>query len=215
MEKKNNYIKSKYKNYLYKGFIGKLFKKNHELMEKYEFSFADNILEIGCGFAPHINYVKHKFNNYYAVDLPDVKKLSSEIKNYYKKIKFQYYDGKKLNFPNNYFDRVIISHTLEHILEPEKFVNEVLRVLKKKKILTIALPCDPGISWRIGRFFLKKTYFKKNKNYEYTMATEHINSIFNLHVILNKKFNVIKDLFYPFNINIIDLNLFYICQIKK
>ena len=51
MEKKNNYIKSKYKNYLYKGFIGKLFKKNHELMEKYEFSFADNILEIGLNRA--------------------------------------------------------------------------------------------------------------------------------------------------------------------
>ena len=128
-------------------------------------------------------------------------------------------NGKKLNFKNNSFDRIIISHCLEHILEPEKFINEMLRVLKKKGIISIALPCDPGILWRLGRFMMKKTYLKikmrKKYDHDYIIATEHINSIFNLYTIIKKKFKVIKESFYPLNVNIIDINFFYICHIKK
>ena len=35
--KKNNYDPDKYKEYMYSGFLGKLFKRNHELMEVYKF----------------------------------------------------------------------------------------------------------------------------------------------------------------------------------
>jgi len=214
--KKNNYKKNIYKEYLYKGQMGRLFNKCHEKMEEYYFENIKNILEVGCGFVPHINYVRHSFQNYYAVDLPIVKNLHKDIKKNFPNIIFNYYDGKTINFPNNFFDRIIISHVLEHVLEPEKFIFELMRVLKKGGIISIALPCDPGLAWRLGRFILKHTYLKnKIKNYDYIMATEHINSIFNLHVILKSKFNIIKNIFYPFNINFIDINLFYICQIKK
>jgi hypothetical protein len=94
----------------------------------------------------------------------------------------------------------------------------MLRVLKKNKIISIALPCDPGILWRLGRFMMKKNLLKKkNKeyNHDYIIATEHINSIFNLYTIIKKKFKVIQENFCPLNINIIDINLYYICHIKK
>ena len=219
MSKQNNYEEDSYKDYLYSGFLGKLFRKNHQLMEVYNFKEVDKILEVGGGFEPHINYVKTKFNDYYSVDLDTVSGLKEYIKKNYNKIKFSYYEGKKLDFPNNFFDRIVISHCLEHILEPEKFVNEMLRVLNKNGIISIALPCDPGILWRMGRFLMKKTYLKRNKDeeydHDYMIATEHVNSIFNLYVILNRKFKVVKKIFYPVNINIIDINLFYICQIQK
>lgn len=68
--------------------------------------------------------------------------------------------------------------------------NEMLRVLKKKRIISIALPCDPGILWRLGRFMMKKTYLKrkmrKKYDHDYIIATEHINSIFNLYTIMKK-----------------------------
>jgi choline kinase len=117
-------------------------------------------------------------------------------------------------------DANLICAPADHlILEPEKFINEMLRVLKKNGIISIALPCDPGILWRLGRFMMKKTYLKKRMkkeyDHDYIIATEHINSIFNLYTIIRKKFKVIEEKFYPFNINIIDINLFYICHIKK
>jgi phosphatidylethanolamine/phosphatidyl-N-methylethanolamine N-methyltransferase len=221
--KKNYYSqlnnKTKYKEYLYSGFLGKLFNINHRLMEKYNFKPMNKILEIGGGFVPHINYVKYHFKEYHCVDLASAKGLKEYMKKNYQNIIFKYYNGKKLSFKNNSFDRIIISHCLEHILEPEKFINEMLRVLKKKGIISIALPCDPGILWRLGRFMMKKTYLKrkmrKKYDHDYIIATEHINSIFNLYTIIKKKFKVIEEIFYPLNVNIIDINLFYICHIKK
>ena len=37
----------------------------------------------------------------------------------------------------------------------------------------------------------------------------------NLYTIIKKKFRVTEEKFYPFNLKIIDINLFYICHIKK
>lgn len=219
MNKKNNYHPEKYKEYLYSGVLGKLFQKNHKLMEKYNFKNTDKILEIGGGFVPHMPYINHSFDEYHSVDLKLVDGLKEYINKNYKNIKFKYYNGKKLPYKKNYFDRILISHCLEHILEPEKFVNEMLRVLKKNGIISIALPCDPGILWRMGRFLMKIFFLKqkreKNYDHDYMIATEHVNSIFNLYAILKKKFNVDNEIFFPFNLKIIDINLFYICQIKK
>ena len=55
--------------------------------------------------------------------------------------------------------------------------------LKKNGVLSIALPNDPGFLWRFGRFFLKLFSLKKKLNitnleYDYMIASEHINSIF-------------------------------------
>ena len=44
-----------------------------------------------------------------------------------------------------YFDRIIISHCLEHIINPENFLFEMMSKLKKDGILSISLPTDPGI----------------------------------------------------------------------
>jgi ubiquinone/menaquinone biosynthesis C-methylase UbiE len=221
--KKNNYFQLNneidYKKYLYSGFLGKLFHINHKLMEDYNFKPMEKILEIGAGFMPHVDYIKYEFKKYYCVDLASAKGLKYYMKKNYQNIIFKYYNGKNLKFKNNTFDRIIISHCLEHILEPEKFINEMLRVLKKNGIISIALPCDPGILWRLGRVFMKKIYLKnkmkKEYDHDYIIATEHINSIFNLYTIIKKKFNVVKENFYPLNFHIIDANLFYICHIKK
>ena len=219
MKKKNNYDPDEYKEYMYSGFLGKLFRRNHELMEIYDFKDNSKILEIGGGFVPHFPYVKHSIKEYHSVDLKEVRGLKNYINKNYKKIKFKYYNGKKLKYKKNYFDRIIISHCLEHILEPEKFVNEMMRVLKKDGTISIALPCDPGVLWRLGRYIMKIFFLKRNRgkdyDHDYVLATEHVNSIFNLYVILKKKFKIQKEIFYPINIKVIDINLFYICQIKK
>ena len=47
----------------------------------------------------------------------------------------------------NTFDRIIISHCLEHILSPEEFIHEMMKKLKKEVILSISLPTDPGITF--------------------------------------------------------------------
>ena len=91
----------------------------------------------------------------------------------------------KNTFDDNYFDRIIISHCLEHILSPEEFLFEMMSKLKKGGILSISLPTDPGLLFRLGRFYLKifsikKKYKISKEKFDYINATEHVNSIFNL-----------------------------------
>lgn len=223
MSIKEYYTSDQYHQRLGSGFRGALFAKSHLSMEKYNFTDLDKILEIGPGTLPHINYVKHKFNSYYCLEVDSGAENDLYILKNYPKINFNYYDGNNLPFDDNFFDRIIISHCLEHILDPETFINKIMRVLKKNGILSIALPCDPGIFWRIGRIFLKtngklkeKIFSQKNIEIsDYINAKEHVNSIFNLHAILREKFNIKKEILYPLNIKIFDLNLFYICQIQK
>jgi SAM-dependent methyltransferase len=58
----------------------------------------------------------------------------------------QTYDGQNLPFGDSSFDLVISSNTLEHILELEKFQNEILRVLAPNGSCLHAMPTA---SWRL------------------------------------------------------------------
>ena len=53
-----------YNKHLYSGFLGFFFRKNHKLMEVNVNLKNENdiqILEIGGGTAPHINFLKHSY----------------------------------------------------------------------------------------------------------------------------------------------------------
>ena len=213
-----------YNKHLYSGILGFFFKKNHELMEinidQLKNKNDIQILEIGGGTAPHINFLKHNYKNYYSIDIDENNELDNFYKNNYPEIKYQKFDGFNIPFTNNFFDRIIISHCLEHIVGPEKFLFEMLRVCKSEGVISIALPTDPGFLWRLGRFFIKKFIQKKTHklsdlDYDYVNAIEHVNSIFNLRIIIKKKFNINSEIFFPLSIKCIDLNLFYIAQIIK
>ena len=212
-----------YNKHLYSGFLGFFFKKNHQLMEinvNLKNKNDIQILEVGGGTAPHINFLKHSYKNYYSIDIDENNELDNFYVNNYPEIQYQKFNGFNIPFENNFFDRIIISHCLEHILEPEKFLFEMLRVCKREGVISIALPTDPGFLWRLGRFFIKnfiqkKTHKLTSLDYDYVNAVEHVNSIFNLRVIIKKKFNITSEIFYPFNFKCIDLNLFYVVQIIK
>ena len=56
------------------------------------------------------------------------------FRNFHKKnpkVKLVKYNGKNLPYPDENFDRIIISHCLEHILSPEEFLSEMMKKLKK------------------------------------------------------------------------------------
>ena len=53
--------------------------------------------------------------------------------------------------------------------------------------------------------------------YDYMIANEHVNSIFNLISIIKYKYkkNILKESYLPFHIKLLDLNLFYNLTLKK
>ena len=214
------HLDKKYNSTFYSGMLGILMNYCHrklEVFKKRNENF-DKILEIGAGSAPHFKYINDSYNEYHIAETSD---YASSLFDGNEKVKLIKYDGKVLPYKDEYFDRIIISHCLEHILSPEDFIFQMMKKLKKGGVLSISLPTDPGVAWRIGRLFIriftiKKTYEISGEEYAYINATEHINSIFNLISIIRFNFKgSIEEHFYPFKIKSPDINLFYNVHIYK
>ena len=217
-KKKFKDLTSKYNQHLYTGLQGYLMNLCHKQLEDFDFPKISKVLEIGAGSKPHYNFLKHDYDEYHIIETSTVE--ITDIKSN-PKVFLKNYDGKKIPFENSLFDRIIISHCLEHIYYPEDFLKEVMSKLKDGGVLSISLPTDPGLLFRLGRLYLKFFSIKKNYNispteYDYMNATEHVNSIFNLYSILKHNYsNLAKETFLPFRIKLFDLNLFYNVHIVK
>lgn len=58
-------------------------------------------------------------------------------------VKFQCHDVEKLPFPDYYFDIIVSFETLEHIENPDSFLEEIRRVLKPGGMIFLSCPNDP------------------------------------------------------------------------
>ena len=90
-----------------------------------------NILD----FSPHrslFNFFNVKFPNY----------ISSDYENQF--FAHKKYDITKINESDKSFHLIICFHVLEHVLEDEKAITELYRILKKNGILIIQVPLKPG-----------------------------------------------------------------------
>ena len=213
-------LDKKNKSHLYTGLQGFFMKYGHKKLEdfKKKNDHLSKILEVGAGDTPHYNYIKHTYDEYH---IAETSEYANDFHKDNKKVKIITYDGKKLPYPDESFDRIIISHCLEHILSPEDFLTKMINKLKKGGVLSISLPTDPGLAWRLGRLFVglfkvKKTYNLSFEEFEYLNATEHVNSIFNLISIIRFKYkDSFEENFYPLKIKSPDLNLIYNAHIYK
>ena len=115
-----------------------------DIIDKY-FKKEDSILDAGCGDINH-PYVFKRLSqdfNVTGVDIghpwnPKIKK--GDISN--------------LNFLNGYFDVVICLDVLEHIKDWKKVLNELLRVAKKRVIISVPTT-ENKLFFKISQFFRK------------------------------------------------------------
>ena len=209
----------RYNNHAYSGLMGYFMNQCHTELEKYNFpSNISKVLEIGAGNAPHYKFIQHSYDEYHIAETAETV-LDSYIDN--PKVISTHYNGEVLPYENEHFERIIISHCLEHITNPEDFLFEMMSKLKNGGILSISLPTDPGLLFRLGRLYLKIFSISKNykitaEKFDYMNATEHVNSIFGLYSIIKYNFpNSLKETYLPFRVKFFDLNLFYNVHILK
>lgn len=188
----------------------------HKLMEKNNIEHSSKVLEVGFGEGEHLKFVKSRIKEYVGIDI-DHKRL---FKNHYPSyVKRMVMNAEKLNFPNNYFDRVIATCLLAHLSEPEVALNEWRRVLKKGGICTIYIPLEPSLALRLFRFIIMKPKLKNLgfNQYDLFIAREHINHTRRLMVFIKDIFEKdgVKISYRPFPIKIHSINLFAIVHVKK
>lgn len=103
-------------------------------IKQFPFSRRKKVLDIACGTGL---LGKTFSNNVYGFDL-NMQAVHVAKKNGIHAIKHDV--EKKWPYPNNFFDIVIASHIIEHVINPDHLIEEARRVLKKGGIFIIATP---------------------------------------------------------------------------
>lgn len=175
-----------------------------------------NVLEVGAGSGQHPLSVKHGFDRYVLTDGND--RMLDQARDRFsadKRFEYQVEDARKLSFQDATFDRLIATHVLEHLVHPHEILREWTRVIKPGGVLSLVLPCDPGFAWRFGRMLgVRKRAEDAGLEYDYWMAREHVNSIFNLVTFVDYYYENVDATWWPLRVPVADLNLIYAANIK-
>ena len=203
------------------GLAGYFLTKSHEWCERAfaNTDFFPRVLEVGAGTGVHLRHVRHGFSEYIMSDLnvPMLDSASLRTADTQGRVTTMTQDATALDFEDQSFDRIIAAHVLEHLPSPHMVLREWIRVLRPGGVLSLVLPCDPGLGWRLGRAVgARKKFVKAGIEYDYWMAREHVNAINNLVAFIRYYFpENSHEVWRPAGIASMDLNLFYIAHIRK
>lgn len=100
-------------------------------IERLSSEIQGKVLDVGCGTQPYRQFFSQC--EYHGLELDTPENRSSKIAD-------SFYDGKVLPFAENSFDSLVISQVLEHIFEPDRFLDEAHRVLKPGGRLLLTVP---------------------------------------------------------------------------
>jgi phosphatidylethanolamine/phosphatidyl-N-methylethanolamine N-methyltransferase len=206
-------------NYVDGSLSAKILSKTHALIEK-DFSadkFFQDVIEVGAGSGAHLHFVQHEFDRYVMCDTNlEILRSARPPEHLLKKVEIHQADAIELPFPDDSFDRLIATHVLEHLPRPQDVLQEWTRIIRPSGVLSIILPCDPSIPWRLGRTLgPRKAGQDAGLPYDYFMAIEHINPIHNLVKIIDALFPEKRVRWWPFPfVPLHDVNLIYAVNIS-
>lgn len=217
----NGFYEQDYKNMFYSGgSAGWATRRIHRALEKYpqKLSFTE-ILEIGGGAGLHVEYVNDNYSLYTLTDILDVSLESFPQKMLdCGKLRKRLENAESLTCADNSVDRVIFMCVLHHIPNVEMALKESRRVVKDGGLVSIYLPCDPGLIYRFCRKILTEMRAKRlGLDYGLVNAREHRNHFHQLYTLIHHVFkhDLIKVKRWPFPFLYYDFNLYFIFQIKK
>jgi phosphatidylethanolamine/phosphatidyl-N-methylethanolamine N-methyltransferase len=225
MEIKYDY--EKYSKYMYTGMQGAAMLISHKLLNQgIPKELNRSILDIGGGSMPHKSIIEINSNDSYCIsDTSSVlsKKKQEILKTQYENYEFHIWDKDK-NFnqftgEGRKFTRIIASHVWEHVDNPEFALKLWASLLEDDGIITIAIPCDPGLVWRLGQLIsrrkARKLFGLEYSEYDLQMSREHVNPAQNLVKIFKYYAPRGSKKLFPFVFPIIEFNLFCILIARK
>ena len=158
--------------------------------------------------------MRHSFDHYLQTDIVD--RMNHLLLD--ENITFDIADVCDLKFEDDYFDRIIVTCVLQHVDNPEKAFNELIRVLKPGGNCRILLQSDSSLLFRLIRTLTTLRYAKKaNKLEEVQLffAREHRNNYLNLITLAKYCFKNHSFSSFGWPIKLWPLEVFRILEFKK
>ena len=126
-----------------------------------EFCKDKEVLEVACGGGIGLGYLARTAKKVVGGDIDE--NILKYPRDYYKKrknIEIKTLDAQKLQFSNNSFDVIIMYEAIYYLPNPEKFIEEARRVLRKNGSLII---CTVNKDWEGFNPSVKAPYVKGSK----------------------------------------------------
>jgi SAM-dependent methyltransferase len=169
---------------------------------------ARRTLEIGAGLGEHIRFENLERQQYFAVELRE--ELAHDLSERFPSVTTIVADcQKRLPFDDEFFDRAIAIHVLEHLPDLPAALDEVARVLASNGRFLAVIPCEGGLLYSLARHFTSKRLFEREfgRDYDWFIGNEHINVPWEIKSELAKRFRIIDSRFFPFLIPSVKMNL--------
>ena len=200
------------------GFVAHVNISGHRLLERPlgpERHFG-RVLEVGAGTGMHLQFVRHRFDRYVVSDIsPDLLQIARQRLGGRGDVDFEIQDATGLSHPDASFDRLVSIYNLEHLPRPHLVLKDWRRVVRPGGVLSIAIPLDGGVAWRLGRYLTtRRSFANEGLDLDYIIAREHINPSYNLISLIRHYFPRRTESWYPFGVSLVDVNLVYCCSIE-
>jgi phosphatidylethanolamine/phosphatidyl-N-methylethanolamine N-methyltransferase len=199
------------------GCCGRYVEASHKALERNIGHIPANarLLELGGNIGEHCRFVTHSYSEYLVTDYRSV-----DFKPMNDRVRFEVADAEELPYPESSFDRVLVTCVLHHLPNPELALREMRRVVRPGGLISLTLPCDPGLLYRVGKAVgpyrsLKRRGFDQDPRvFHYSQHRNHYPGL-NAHIRDIFSTDDIQRRSWPFLVPTWNMNLFSIFQIRK
>jgi SAM-dependent methyltransferase len=165
-------------------------------------------LELGAGIGAHLEFESIDRQEYHCIELRET--MAAEIKRRFPSVTTTTCDCQtQIPYDDNYFDRIVVIHVLEHLPNLPAAMSEVHRVLKSNGIFSVVLPCDPGLAYEFARKVSAERIFKARYKlpYRWFVRREHLNSPAEILYAMRQHFQIFDKVYFPLRVPLVNANL--------
>lgn len=165
-------------------------------------------LELGAGIGGHLEFEALDSQEYHCIELREA--MTAELRRRYPTVTAITADcQQRIPYENDYFDRVVVIHVLEHLPDLPAAIAEVHRTLKPDGIFSVVLPCDPGLAYEFARKISAERIFRARYKlpYRWFARREHINSPAEIMQVIGEQFDIFDTAYFPLHLPVVNFNL--------
>lgn len=134
-------------------------------------------LEIGAGLGEHAKYEDLTRQDYHCLEYRE--EFCEQLRKVVPPEQVWCGDIQtRQGWSDQFFDRVVAIHVLEHLPNLPAALTEINRILKTDGVFDVVIPCEGGLAHRMGRKFTAERLFRKHFKMDFTpiCRNEHVNT---------------------------------------